>query len=111
MATNKWPAGWVDPEEAVLNVLKSGGVIKMKGVRNPVPEPAKPRRPRNAYLFFAQAMSSISRKNRPKIAEMWRNMTTGEKARYVRMMEDDRRRYAQELEAYKSWGPSILVPE
>lgn len=73
-------------------------------------DPNKPKGRMSAYAFFVQDRREMYKEKGEGVqftqfskecAELWRNMTDGEKAKYAKQAEGDRARYQREMADYK----------
>jgi DNA repair protein RAD16 len=100
----------------VVDDCTEGGEIpeakkgKKKRAKDPR-DPKAPRKPKTAYIFFSNAVRDRVKGENPEISsklgeiakkmgEMWRGLSLSEKEPYHRLAEEDKRRYANEMENY-----------
>ncbi len=70
------------------------------------PESSKPKKPLSAYIYFSQEHREVLKRRHPhwsstevmkRVSVAWAHMRKEEKARYVLMANEDKRRYEREV--------------
>ena len=92
------------------DAVKKAAVKKLK-------DPNAPKRPLNAYMFFAQAKrAEVKEENSElnacavvtRLGEMWKSMSEAEKKPYTDLSAKDKERYEEEIRVYT---PPVLVTD
>ncbi len=84
--------------------------IKLKAKK----DPEKPKKSKTSYMYFCQDQREDLLKENPnillgdqskKLGAMWKTLDNEDKQKYIKMAEDDKNRYDQELEDYnEKWS-------
>lgn len=73
-------------------------------------DPNEPKKAGSAYTFFMKHQSAQLKQSKPdmpfqemskKIADMWKQISASEKAKFEKMASDDKLRYQREMTAYR----------
>ena len=94
-----------------LTTTLLGDALKLK----PMKDPAKPKRPTSAYLYFCQdarpkIMQKLSKKNtKPKLSDIakalgakWQTLSIEDRVPYADKSKKDKERYEEEMDKYNS---------
>lgn len=81
-------------------------------------DPNKPKKGRNAFMFFNGEINLLIRKDNPtfttgeiakEIGNRWQNLTDDEKKKYQDMADKDKARHEEEMKTYEA-PPPIMTP-
>lgn len=98
--------GMSEKADELVNKLLNDTFAKTKAMK----DPDRPKKPKSSYMFFAAAVRDKVQKEHPDekmggiskvIGGMWQKLSEKEKEKYVKLANEDKDRFAEEMSSYK----------